>query len=202
MTAYTLSFQNNSSNSATACVYTTAPDIGVPNVMSLAWLTKPSHPTTRLNFDWNIDYSLVWSENGTLKPGATFEASQTWAVDPHGENAVLLAYDEHGYTFSNKSSAAPAGSLIVKQSSSVPLRKASVGVGISGQPALAVEAQPNILLAFTPHPKYWITFGSYEVGEVLDLEEISDSFEIDYPANVYSAVVTLDINNQWSVDYK
>lgn len=201
-TAYTLTFQNNSSNAATVCIYATAPDNGDSKMMSLAWLTQPSNPMTRSNFDWNIDYSFAWSETGELMPGVIFEPSQTSNVNPEGENAVTLTYDNQGYNFSDKTSAFPGGSLIVRQSSTVPQHNASVGIAISGQPALAVEAQPNTDLTFTPHPSYWITFGDYESGEALDLQEIPDSFAINYPANFFSAVVTLDMNNNWSVDYQ
>jgi hypothetical protein len=201
-TAYTLSFQNNSSNAATVCVYATAPDNGNSKMMSRAWLTQPANPMTLSNFNWNTDYSFVWSETGRLMPGVMFEPSQTSNVNPDGQNAVTLTYDNQGYNFSDTTSAFPGGSLIIQQSSTVPQNNASVGIAISGQPALAVEAQPNTNFTFIPYPNYWITFGNYESGEVLDVQGIPDPFEINYPANLYSAVVTLDMNYNWSVDYK
>lgn len=201
-TAYTLSFQNNSSNAATVCIYATAPDNGDSKMMSLAWFTQPSNPMTRSNFDWHNDYSFVWAETGELMPGVMFEPSQTSSASPNGENTVTLTYDNQGYNFSDKTSTFPGDSLIIQQSSTVPQHNASVGIAISGQPALAVEAQPNTDFTFIPQPNYWITFGHYASGEVLDVQGIQDSFEINYPPNRYSAVVTLDMNNNWSVDYQ
>lgn len=185
MTAYSLQVQNNSSGFTNFCVYQSPPDtnLGV-RVETLAWFVEPAYPTTTVVFDWDVDYSFCWSEAGPLSPGVTFTASQVWAADPLNPTlqAVQFHHYDHAYTFERlppKLNRHP-GNLYIEQGDDVPLREASVGIGMSGSGTHAVEAQPNLHLIFTPHPRYWLVAGDFEYGEVLDMAEVSNAVEIDY----------------------
>jgi hypothetical protein len=195
---YTLLFVNNGTNTGNACIYQNDPDIGVPNVMSLAWFSKQAHPTTRIKFEWTLDYSFMWSETGVLASGVDFEASQVWPADLTSSNKVAFTDENGAYTFENQTSGTP-GSLIIVNDGTIPARQASVGIGMSGQGAFVVQAQPNLTQTFTPHPKYFITFGNYEAGEVLDIGSITSPAEIVFPPNVYSMTAILNEDNSWTV---
>lgn len=202
MTQYSLEFINNSSNSWDVCVYQDDPNIGIPNVMSLAWFTKRVAPTTTVTFTWGIDYNFVWSETGELKPGITFKASQTWAADPAGNNQITLTHDgtaNGAYTFSNLTTGPQKGNLYITQDNKIPLKQASTGIGMSGKGTFVCQSQPNINLIFTPHPRYWITFGQFQPGEVLDIESITNKAEIDFPPNIYTMQAILQADNTWTV---
>ena len=80
-TNYSVDFINNSVNAGDVCIYQTQPDIGVYNVMSLAWIAKKAASHSEIKFTWGIDYSFVWSETGELKPGVIFDASQVVDAD-------------------------------------------------------------------------------------------------------------------------
>jgi rhizosphere induced protein len=198
-TQYSLIFVNNSTQTGSACVYQQDPDTTDPNVMSLAWFAKAAAPTTTLQFDWTVDYSFVWSETGTLKPGVMFTASQNLPADLSTSNQVQFTTAGGAYTFQNQSQGGQAGTLYVLEDNTIPPNQASVGIGMSGSGTFAVQAQPNITAEFTPHPEYWITFGNYTAGEVLDVTTITASANIAFPANTYSMTATLGSNNTWTV---
>lgn len=68
---------------------------------------------------------------------------------------------------------------------------------MSGKPAVACVAAPNLKYTFMPHPRYWIAFGKFEEGEVIDVNRMTQKFEIEYPVNVFSRTVELSGNNSW-----
>ncbi len=208
-TQYTLRVINDSTNFQDMCVYQEDPNIGVPNVLSLAWFAKPAYPTTTVMFRWTIDYSFLWSETGMLVPGVYFDASQTWPADPSivtpatattPGNQIGFTHPQGAYTFvSEEMRGAQNGSLYIVQNSDVPLKQASVGIGMSGAGTFAVQAQPNLNLTFTPHPAYYLAAGTFEQGEVLDIGSISNPVGIEFPPGIYSMTAQLNKDNTWTV---
>lgn len=199
---YTLVFRNNSTNAWNACVYQTQPDIANYEVQSLAWFAKAAAPTTQVKFEWGIDYAFVWDETGPLVPGVVFDSSQIWPADLTATNQVTLTHPNTPYsyyTFANQTAGANGGSLYILTDGTVPLNMASAGIAMSGAGTFVCAAQPNLHLIFTPHPIYWITFGVFEQGEVLDLTELTNSAQIEFPAGVYTMYAILNQDNTWTV---
>ncbi|MBP2325094.1 hypothetical protein JOF56_005479 [Kibdelosporangium banguiense] len=210
-TEYTLRVVNKSTNFVDMCMYQEDPNLGVPNAMSLAWFSKPAYPSTTVVFKWTIDYSFVWSETGQLLPGVYFDASQTWPADPSivktgtaetPGNQIGFSQPSRGaYTFtSTPTNNAQVGSLYIKEDGTIPLKQASVGIGMSGAGTFAVQSQPNLNLTFTPHPKYYLAAGSFAQGEVLDIGSITNPVNIQFPPGIFSRTATLSAENKWSVD--
>lgn len=195
---YTLIFVNNSTNFADACVYQQDPNISSANPLSLAWFTKAAYPGTNVIFQWSINYNFVWSQTGTLAPGVIFTASQHPSADLSTTNKITLTKVGGAYNFINQGPGTP-GTLNIIEDGTVPKYDASVGIGMSGFGTFVVQAQPNWNLNFTPHPEYWITFGTYTQGQVMDISSISNPQQIEFPENVYSLTATLDSNNNWTV---
>lgn len=196
---YSLRVFNNSSNTGDTCVYQQDPDLGVANAMPLAWMAKRGHPQTTIVFRWCVLYDFVWSESGLLAPGAVVDASQTFEADLQNANQITLTFTDGAYTFINQMKGPQPGKLYVLQDQSIPLRQACVGIGMSGLGTFVVQAQPNIGLTFTPHPRYYLTFGEYQQGEVLEPSTINNPVEIQYPANIYSMTAILNPDNSWTV---
>lgn len=196
---YTLNAVNNSTQTGSICVYQSDPNVNNPQVMSLAWFSKAVAPKTKTKFTWTIDYSFVWSETGQLVPGVVFDASQTFPADLSSTNQVTFMKAGGAFTFANQTAGPGAGSLYIMEDGSIPSNTASVGIGMSGAGTFAVPSQPNMTLIFSPHPKYWVTFGNYEAGEVLDITSISQKAQIDYPINVYSMTATFGADNKWTI---
>jgi hypothetical protein len=197
-TDYSLIFQNQSSNAGTAMVFQKDPGLG-PNVLPLAWFTQYAFPTTSLTFTWQVNYSFTWSQTGVLIPGVVFSATQNWAADLSMSNQVTFSHPGPAYTFTNQTAGPAAGSLFIVEDSTLPLKDASVGIGMSGSGTFAVQAQPNLNLAFTPHPEYWIAFGNYTKGQVLDIQQITKPQILAFPPNVFSLTAILTIDNKWVV---
>ncbi|HWS72882.1 MAG TPA: hypothetical protein VN605_12255, partial [Thermoanaerobaculia bacterium] len=62
-----------------------------------------------------------------------------------------------------------------------------------------VPAQPSIDVSFSPHPSYWVTFGDYVKGQVLDTQQVTKKAEVPYDNNVYAMYAILGRNNQWTI---
>lgn len=198
---YSINFTNNSTNGWNACVFQQDEQINIPDVMSLAWFTQMCNPGTSCTFTWTIDYSFVWSETGNLVPGVTFDAGQTVAATSlTSGNSITL--DNNGAFYFNPATpvtGTPSGSLYINQTNNIPLNLGAVGIGMSGAGTFVVQAQPNIDLTFTPHPEYWMAFGQYEAGVVLNTQQMTNITEVAFPPNVYTMYVTLDAGNNWTV---
>ena len=76
---YTVNVINNSTPYQDLALYQRLGDGGVPNGVSLAWLTAPAHPGTTTTFTWKPEYSFVWSRTSPLQPGALSRSEQSRA---------------------------------------------------------------------------------------------------------------------------
>lgn len=199
MTQYSVIFKNNSTMLGDVCIYQSDPNITDPQVMSLAWFAKRAYPTTECDFFWTIDYSFVWDETGILKPGVLFKASQNWNADLLNSNKVSFTHADGAYTFKDQEIGPAQGKLYINEDNTVPPNQASVGIGMSGAGTFVRQCQPNMNLIFSPHPQYWITFGNYEQGVVLDITEITNAANLAFPVNVYTMIAELNQNNTWTV---
>ena len=197
----TLVFINNSSNAGDACVYQYDPDMDVQDVMSLAWFAKGAAPTTTFRFRWTLDYCFVWAETGRLAPGLTFKAEQVWEADLETANRITFKrIHDRMYTFAEQQAGPNEGSLYILGDRTLPVREALVGIGMAGAPIYVVPALPNTAWIFTPRPHYWITFGTFEPGEVLNVESISDRAEdIVFPDSVFSMTAILNRDYTWTI---
>jgi hypothetical protein len=197
MTQYSLTCINNSAQLGCFAIYQKAPSLTVPsNVLSLAWFARPAHPGSRVTFKWDVDYSFVWSETGILKPGISFDASEVIPADPYGSNFVQLTEDKWGATyFDGIAGTGTNGSLTIKQLGNVVPNRTSVGVGMSGSGTYIVQASPNMTAVFTPHPNYWVLFGNYQQGQVMDIEDVSGDMEVTYGGSLTSRTATLGLDN-------
>lgn len=198
-TKYSLRFLNSSNDRGSACVYQTDPENSDPDRMSLAWFCKFSFPLTSVVFSWETNYSFVWGETGRLVPGVVFGARQTLNADPSSGNQVSFGYQGDSYQFYDQTAGHP-GSLSIKEDGAIWSKKTAVGIGMSGSGTFVQQAAADTLLTFNPHPRYWIAFGDYVQGEVLDVEQISNSAEINFPSGVTRMRAILNMENKWTVE--
>lgn len=197
MTSYSLTCVNNSQMSGSFAIFQKPPPMTVPgNVFSLAWFARPTAISSTVTFTWGLDYSFVWSETGVLQAGINFAANQSRPAYPNGQNIVQLTKDSFGATtFANPGSTGALGSLTIQQLPNVAPGRTSVGVGMAGSGTFAVQAAPNMTAVFTPHPNYWVIFGNYRTGDVMDIEDITSAVEVTYGGALTSRTATLGLNN-------
>ena len=196
---YTLIFINNSLNNADVCIYQDDPDMDVQDVMSLAWITKRVAPNTTVEFTWQMNYCFMWSEQDKLAPGISFKAMQTLDASLTDANTVTFKMEDGAYTFSDTTWSGYEGNLYIHGDASLPNRKAWVGIGLEGAALYSAPAQPRWEWIFTPTPLYWITFGTFEHQEPLDVESISHKAAFKYTPGVYSFTAELTAENIWKV---
>ncbi len=196
---YTLTIHNNSTHSGTFCIFQKEPDMNMPDIFTLAWLTKKSHPTSEINFEWEFEYNFVWSKSTTLAPGNHIESSQTWNANLSTLNQVNLDYTEGAYSFNDIRQGSEHGSLSINQSSQVIQHDACVGIGMAGKATLVVPTQPNTEIEFTPKPTYWLIFGDFKEGEVIDTTTVTkNALKLEFNASK-KLNVSLNADNTWTI---
>ncbi len=111
---------------------------------------------------------------------------------------ITLDYNG-GYTFTNPTKGTDPSRIYLAESSNIPVNsQAAVGVTMSGKTVYAVQARPNQNLTFSPKVSYFLAYGNYEPGTVLDVSTINNPWKLEYPTGVYSLEVTLNADNTWS----
>lgn len=195
---YRINFVNNSTNSGSIVLFQQDQNVGVSGAMSLVWFSKRVHPNTSGYFSWTVNYNFVWSKTGVLKPGVQFFASQAPEADLTATNSIGFTFDG-AYDFVNQTAGSLQGNLYIKQDGTIPLNQVSVGIGMSGVGTFAVQAQPNTDLTFTPNPEYWICFGNFEQGEVLNVQEMAYAFPVQFPPGVYVMNALLNMDSSWTI---
>jgi len=199
MATYTINFYNNSGTPGSICVFQQKPDSPTPNVFSLAWLVKFAEPGTILSISWNTDYSFVWAKTGQLVPGATFETAEVLPTNPHEGNSVTLIKDDGRYKFVDQKSDFRKGTFIIDTDGSIAHNQASAGIGMSGAGMYAVQSMPRYMSFFSPIPNYWVAFGYYQQGLVLDTNAIANKAQVEFPHGIFSMNVTLNVDNTWAI---
>lgn len=197
-TKYSLNVKHNGTDFGDFCIYQTD-DKQDEDIRSLVWFKKTAHPGTQLHFEWGVDYSFVWSEEGSLVPGVIFKASEVMAADPANKdkNTIKFSKENGAYHFIPSDNPTNSGKLGIVCADNIPANSASIGIGMSGKSAFARVAHPSLKHTFSPHPKYWIAFGKFEEGEVIDLNRMTEKYEIKFPVNQYERNIELCANNTW-----
>lgn len=199
---YKLSVKNDSNLDGSICVYQKDPEQKVyGNLYSTAWFTKAVAKGTKTVFTWSVDYGFIWCETGKLTTGVTFEASQIEEADPSDPTKSVITFTRNAqgaYTFSKETTKKPPqGGLMIEETGNIPNEEASIGLAMSGKAAFVTQAEANLSLTFEPHPEYWIAFGTFEEGEVLDVNTVSKTAKIKFPLNVYSKSITFGEDHLW-----
>jgi rhizosphere induced protein len=195
--AHTFTFRNDSPFPMNVCLYQTDPNLSGPSVRSLAWFVKRSDPGTSIDFRWTTDRCFVWARTGNLDPGVVFTPVQVCDADLSTFNDVTFTFDAgyQGGNFAlvNQMAGPQPGNLYLRTTSTIPFRQAAVGVGMSGRGTLVQQASPNRQTTFTSPPRYWMAFGDFTEGAVLDVESIRNPWEI--MRGVTSMTATLNADN-------
>jgi len=197
---YSITFINNSNQAGTACLYQQDSGHYGPGAMSLAWMARPAYPNMSVVFSWTIDYSFFWAETGALKPGVQVNPGQTIPADPRDSNSIVLTSPApYNFRFDSPQQRSQQGTFYVTGDASIPPNTVTFGIGMSGAGTFGVQAQPNYTNVFTPHPSYWLTFGNYQQGQVLDVDSMVEAVRVEFPGNVYDMRVTLNPDNTFTV---
>jgi hypothetical protein len=194
---FTVNFFNNGLKAGSVMLFQRYADEN-SNAQSLAWFAKYNYPKTRVSFQWTNEPCFVWSDTGQLVPGIVASASQVIPADPSNGNQITLTYDQ-AFNFIDQGPGRQPGVLSITEDATIPSGMASAGIGMSGQPTFLVPAQPNIIFEFSIRTQYWIAFGKYASGEVLDATAISNAAQIIFPGGIYAMDATLGPDGAWTI---
>jgi rhizosphere induced protein len=174
------------------------------DAVTLAWLSKMCHAGTEITHKWNVDYNFVWGQAGSLAPGTMFEAGQKVAADLERKNTVTLMYEKGGFKFGPSRFSGKKGLLYVNEDRSVPgpgnSDQGVVGVGMSGFGTFIVPTLPNNAASFTPKPTYYLAFGKFEQGEVMDINQLTNPEKLQFKNGTTKAVATFD-GTDWEITF-
>lgn len=199
MATYELKFTNNSSQYVDACVYQQIPDLQVTGVQTVAWMVEGLFPTSVAQFSWSDTYDFVWAASESLFTANDVTTWQIWPADLTSLNQITLTYAEGSFTFENQVQGTEQNVLYLMQDGTIPAGYGYAGIGMSGLPTFVVSTEPNVNLSFTTDIEYYVTFGTYSEGELLNLPLSGPSVQVTFPDNVYSMQVTLNSDNTLSV---
>ncbi len=194
---YTLSVFNDSTQTGHFCIYQAPPDTNIGNIITLAWLAKPAHPSTLLEFEWELDYDFVWTKQTNLRAGSIVNTSQAWSANLSTQNQIDFDLQGDAYTFLNASQGGYEGNLYINQSQRVQTKEAYVGIGMSGKGTFLVESQPNMKVVMTPKPTYWLVFSNYQEGQILDTSSVTDTAcQLEFKGTTYMETI-LKADDTW-----
>lgn len=196
---YSLTIINHASHSAYFMVYQNDPGTFDPNAKALAWFSKYSNPgpNVTVKFTWTVDWGFSWADTGELTRGVVYSATDKVAAT-QTTNQISLDYNG-AYMFTNQQAGPDPNRFYIAETGNIPVNaSASVGITMSGSTVYATQAQPNYTITASPHPVYWVAYGNYEEGEVIDVSSINNPLALPYDTGIYSLTTTLNPDNTWT----
>ncbi|MFW8642246.1 hypothetical protein ACOJBO_02915 [Rhizobium beringeri] len=149
-----------------------------------------------MRFSWSTEVGFIWGERGTWGRTA-FTSYQYIAADPDRENVIDFTSDSFGApTFQNLRTGGAQGTMSIRQLSGSFDFPIHLGIAVGKSPIYTVDFNANVLSAFTPHRhRCWVVFGSYSVGETIDLEALTNIQIVDFSQTSPSQRVVLTPEN-------
>ena len=200
-TTRSVTIVNNSFENPNICIFQTGQ--GAQPLASLVWMSRYVSPMGSTSMSWDEStYSFEWGGLTSVSPGHNFNSAQSvLATGMSSQNQISFDCGGYGCSFQSQTNG-PVGTLIISENSSVPPSMFAVGFGMSGSPALIVQASNNQQVNLIGTPTYWITASSmcgYGQGVVLDSATISNGTKLLFPAGVNSLTATLNNGGSWSI---
>lgn len=200
-TTRSVTIVNNSFENPNICIFQTGQ--GAQPLASLVWMSRYVSPMGSTSMSWDEStYSFEWGGLTSVSPGRNFNRAQSvLATGMSSQNQISFDCGGYGCSFQSQTNG-PVGTLIISENSSVPPSMFAVGFGMSGSPALIVQASNNQQVNLIGTPTYWITASSmcgYGQGVVLDSATISNGTKLLFPAGVNSLTATLNNGGSWSI---
>jgi hypothetical protein len=219
--SYTLKITNESSQPALRfAVFTKLPSDAAQGSrlaggqFNMAWIVQPINEHNHYTFSWDLEFQIMWAATG-YQAGVIWNAGGSIDADPNDSERCTMKFDyvngDWDLSYEEVGSPTP-GQLTVndtttippydKQPSTIALAIAGGGTttGLQPLPAIGDFAGPNMHQIFTLHPAYFVAAGSFKQGQMVDLDNVTNLYEVRYEHGAMNAAVTLDDNNIWHID--
>ena len=193
---YTLRFVNASSIHGTVCIFQTLHGTQLQKFYSIAWLTKEVESTTEVQFGWPLEYGFVSAPDTQLEPGSVVSNCSFLPAKPG--SAVTYSCEETTGEFRHLRDGSPCN-LTLYQEASVPPMTRAVGIGMAQSPTILTPALPNFIATLFLPCDYWIVFGRFKEGEVLDVADLSNRAALNFAKGGGSLEAKLNPDFTWTI---
>lgn len=194
---FSLSVKNESEHLENVILYLESNESGIGQV---AWLSRKINPNTVITFSWTKDFCFSWFGSGIFTNAAYVEGENLEA-DPENpeKNEVTLTKENGAYMFKQVAGMEKSGCLTINADNTIPVTGGpSVGIGLSDNPALVCQSTANYKYCFNTDISYWIALGSYEKGEMINVNQLISPRKIAFPINIYRQRLCIQPDHTWS----
>jgi hypothetical protein len=185
---------------------TTPPPLA--GTQTLVWLADIAPATSQVALEWTLDgtgweldYNFYWCPTAPLSPitpGSVFALSSI-AANMSTANSVNFSASTGTYAFSPPVAGPAVGNLYINQDATIVAGQAAVGIGMCNYPVFAVPAAPSTNLIFTPTFNYFVTFGTFVTGQVLDAAQIAAGQAFAFEPGITTVYATLAADGTWTI---
>lgn len=197
---YQVNITNNSSQNTTFILFQKDPNQNQYQGLSVVWRSQQLSPRSKATFDWSKDYSFVAGNTGPLMPGTKFNAESMMEADPNGStNAAVLDSNGRGCQLSMSQGGQPGRLTLMTGNSVSPQPQFSAGMGMEGSATVIVQARPGMNYQFSPDTEYWVAFGNYEIGQVLN-PNVQNAARISFQGGVTKMNVVLNQDGSYTIN--
>jgi hypothetical protein len=112
---------------------------------------------------------------------------------------VTVTKKGDSYEFINLTTGPQQGTLTINCDNTIAMYEACVGITMSGGGTFAAPAKPDMTFIFTSQPEFWVAFGNFQLGEALDVRNISVKAQLVFPDGIYSMSVSFNEDHTWTI---
>lgn len=210
MRKLTLIFENQSSLTSHLCVYQSPPKTSPSEAMTVAWFCQPFPAKLKegksqviLNWIEPENYDFIWLQKGQLTSDISFTVSQILPAERKTKNEVTLTQSSLDvYSFTQQKQGSKPNILVVHQDQTITSHQVFVGISMAGNATALVQALPNVTTTFevSQNPEYWIFWGNYKTGQILNINQINNKEKIEFKGNLTSVIAILREDNVLAIE--
>lgn len=197
---YSIRVINQSTQQGNVVLFQKDQGLSSSNMSSIAWLSKPVYPNMQSQFQWETEFSFNLGEGANV-PGAIYHPFQVMQGNTTNLNTVKVNYNNDMAVLEGPIPGMQEGNLYIESYPSVALGQYLVGFGMGNQPTFVGQVIPGLMFVYQhPNPKYYITFGYYTQGQILE-SNIPNAIEICFPEGVTEMTATYNPNGTWTLGH-
>ncbi|KAJ5190130.1 uncharacterized protein N7498_009115 [Penicillium cinerascens] len=214
-TTYEITIQNESGSSHAYCLFAETPQVSnSSSVYQNIWMAAPSivsrtDGSSQMRFTINIQYYAICGTSdqplGSNVAIATsdYEKIQLGTEDQQGTTLNFTTIGGANFVEPLPTPTGPNGGFTIQadRSWSEPdSNNTFIGLGAQDMhgnvvPVATVPAFPGITYNMFPVVKFYVSYGTFVEGQILDVEELGPQLEVDFTEAAYDAVTFIH-NNQ------
>jgi len=198
MTSYTLNVTNNNGATLTPFMYQNGIIVGDEGELVNAWMS-PNTPLSKGQsgtFTWVVNWQVAIGRTQNLAKGkysyfttANSDGSDNFDVSKGSGEAVVT-----------KSSENKNGQIVVNCPIGFP-EGYFISILMNEAPIATEYLHAGVKQVWTLHPNYQVAFGSFTVGDIVDISQITAPLNIPFPGIYTTANAVFGSDGMWNLSY-